>query len=288
MLQSLQSLPHRTAVLHDRISFGVLGVLIAEFVSPLVDVVLKLKGKKDFLPLDMNERNDLPKEEGSSRRTYHPSVLRTVVWASLFMVVDMNASSELLGKSANDRFVGHPNARAKAETLVSRVGVLGLPMLDQDATFTIEQTGNVFKAQHFHSSQDASDMLANSVDTRCPARRGAEGQYRTKQAAMQPGVRNEHVPTPEGKMCSELGRNVERSAEMTDRESVAISSNIRPPLTDCNSNYVHFYVDSQMRFKWSEARSWPNQLTEIRLVALRLALVWKARMFHAVLDGITA
>ena len=55
-----------------------------------------------------------------------------------------------------------------------------------------------------------------------------------------------------------------------------------------NSNYVHFYVDSQMRFKWSEARSWPNQLTEIRLVALRLALVWKARMFHSVLDGWTA
>ena len=131
-------------------------------------------------------------------------------------------------------------------------------------------------------------MLANSVNTPCPAREGAEGQYRTKQTAMQSGVRREHVPTPEGKMCSELGRNVERSAEMTDRENVSISNNIRPPLTDCNSNYVHFYVDSQMRFKWSEARSWPNQLTEIRLVALRLALVWKARMFHSVLDGWTA
>jgi len=74
---------------------------------------------------------------------------------------------------------------------------------------------------------------------------------------------------------------------MTGPEDVDTPYNIRPQVTDCNTNYVHYYVDSQMRFKWSDARSWPNQLTEIRLVALRLALVWKARMFHAVLDGWT-
>ena len=55
-----------------------------------------------------------------------------------------------------------------------------------------------------------------------------------------------------------------------------------------NTNYVYFYVDPNMFFTWTEPRSWPNQLTKTRLVTLRLALVYKARMFHAVLDGWTA
>jgi len=57
-------------------------------------------------------------------------------------------------------------------------------------------------------------MLANSGKLRCPARKGAEGQSRAKQAAKPPGVCNEHVPTSEEKMCSELYRDVERPAEM--------------------------------------------------------------------------
>lgn len=58
-------------------------------------------------------------------------------------------------------------------------------------------------------------MVANSGNIRCPARKGAEGQSRAKQAAFAPpGVCNEHVPPPDGKMCSELCRNAERPAEM--------------------------------------------------------------------------
>lgn len=59
-------------------------------------------------------------------------------------------------------------------------------------------------------------MMANSENTRCPARKGAEGQPRAKQAVfILSGVCREHVPSPEGKMCSELYGNVQRLAEMT-------------------------------------------------------------------------
>jgi hypothetical protein len=60
--------------------------------------------------------------------------------------------------------------------------------------------------------------MANSEKTRCPARKGAEGQPRAKQAVITqklPGVCNEHVPSAEAKMCSGLHRNMQRLAEMT-------------------------------------------------------------------------
>lgn len=77
-------------------------------------------------------------------------------------------------------------------------------------------------------------MMANSVDTRCPAREGAEGQYRAKQGAYQqlPGVCNEHVPSPEGKMCSDLCGNAERPAEMTG------PALIKARVTTCNTKYL--------------------------------------------------
>mgnify|MGYP001608589095 CR=1 FL=1 len=59
-------------------------------------------------------------------------------------------------------------------------------------------------------------MVANSGKLRCPARKGAEGQSRAKQEAVTlPGVCNEQVLPPKGKVCSELHRNVESTAEMT-------------------------------------------------------------------------
>lgn len=56
--------------------------------------------------------------------------------------------------------------------------------------------------------------MANSGNTQT-------GQPRAKQDES-PGVCNEHVPLAEAKMCSELHRNVERSAEMPDPKQVVI------------------------------------------------------------------
>ena len=55
-----------------------------------------------------------------------------------------------------------------------------------------------------------------------------------------------------------------------------------------NRSAVHFYVDPQMMFTWTEPRAWPNQLVKTRLLSLRCALVYKRRMFLGVIDGITA
>ena len=43
----------------------------------------------------------------------------------------------------------------------------------------------------------------------------AEGQYRAKQELTTPGVCNEHVPAPKGKICSALHGNMQNAAEMT-------------------------------------------------------------------------
>ncbi len=51
--------------------------------------------------------------------------------------------------------------------------------------------------------------------------RSAEGQYRTKQAERL-GVRNEQGPDPKGKVCSDLGRNVENEAETTSSGVLSI------------------------------------------------------------------
>jgi hypothetical protein len=60
-------------------------------------------------------------------------------------------------------------------------------------------------------------MAANSVELRCPAQLSAEGQYRTKQATYRlPGVCNEQVLPPEGKVCSGLHGDMQRLAEMTN------------------------------------------------------------------------
>ena len=49
---------------------------------------------------------------------------------------------------------------------------------------------------------------------RCPAHLSAEGQYRTKQATYRlPGVRNEQVLPPEGKVCSGLHGDMQRLTE---------------------------------------------------------------------------
>jgi len=55
-----------------------------------------------------------------------------------------------------------------------------------------------------------------------------------------------------------------------------------------NKDKIHFYTDPGMFFSWTESRTWPNQLVDIRLLKLRLTLITKARMFLGVIDGFSA
>jgi len=118
----------------------------------------------------------------------------------------------------------------------------------------------------------ADGMTAKSGETE--NRRSRAKQSPDKAA----GVCNEQMPSPKGKGCSELRGNTQSEAEMTSPSSWRVTI----------LKYVHFYVDPLMFFRWSESRTWPNQLVDIRILSLRLALVYKSRMFNTVLDGWTA
>jgi hypothetical protein len=58
-----------------------------------------------------------------------------------------------------------------------------------------------------------------------------------------------------------------------DRQAPALN------LLFLNTKHVHFMTDPRCFFQWTEDMSYPNQLAYTRLVALRLALVARSRMF---------
>jgi hypothetical protein len=70
--------------------------------------------------------------------------------------------------------------------------------------------------------------------------------------------------------------------------NVCTGTSIHTQVTDCNTNAVHFYVDPMMFFRWTESRTWPNQVVDVRLLLLRYTLVYKSRMFLGVIDGFSA
>ena len=55
-----------------------------------------------------------------------------------------------------------------------------------------------------------------------------------------------------------------------------------------NAEDIHFMVDPKMKWKWTEPRSYPNQLTYTRIVSLRTFLCTRTRMFLGVGTGIVA
>src|SRR6516164_8028916 len=72
---------------------------------------------------------------------------------------------------------------------------------------------------------------------------GAQARGRTipNQAGLQsPGVRNEHVPPAEAKMCSELHGNMQRPAEMTGPDDVSHNGSLHHQVTACNTDYVFY------------------------------------------------
>ncbi len=54
-----------------------------------------------------------------------------------------------------------------------------------------------------------------------------------------------------------------------------------------NTRHCYFETDPSVMFKWSEKRTWPDQLLDIRILSLRTTLVFRSRMFLGVLDGWT-
>lgn len=94
----------------------------------------------------------------------------------------------------------------------------GSGSLNRDAAFSINQSSKVSKfvghvingrTNDTNHKELFAKKSANSVDT-------PRGQYRASSGVIDSvGVCREHRPNPKGMMCSDLGSNVKRAAEMT-------------------------------------------------------------------------
>lgn len=103
---------------------------------------------------------------------------------------------------------------------------------------------------------------------------------------MLPGVRNEHGPTAEAKMCSELGRNVERSAEMTGPDNVITRGRLRYQVTNCNTKYLFFRPHAQRNMvPIGGDRMATNQDAIVKLIGWAGNMTCSSRKLQAVLKA---
>lgn len=279
MLECPDLLGNLPTVGENLVASGMLAVLVAESKTPLLDGGLELKGKGDLFRLDDAVGLYGAKKLRGSGTAQDGLVEVPVALGGAAGAVD--APTVPLHEVLHDRQVA-------VRYVDGEDRMTGLGLADPNATVSVEEASPV-TIRH-QDLQVTDDMLANSVELRCPARKGAEGQYRAKQERdTAPGVCNEHGPAPKGKMCSELGGNVERSAEMTGPSvGNSMCESISQKVTDCNTNYLHFVVDPTMLFEWTEPLKYTTQLASTRLCASRMFLRCTSRMFHAVLDGFSA
>ena len=188
-----------------------------------VNADLQCEGEFNFLSFDDKVRKDLTKHGASLLATSGPIELGSVVDVPFGVVVDVDISSKLALPILNDGSVGHTDS---GNDLPADQFLAFDDSADTNATFTVKQSSSVSK---FHKTSLAvTDMSANSENTQ-------NGQPRTKQAE-RPGARREQVPTPKGKICSELRRNTETLAEMTGGH-VCADYSTHHGLTDCNTDY---------------------------------------------------
>jgi len=258
------------SVRHNGVSLRVLFVLVAELVAPLVYGSLKLKSEADLLLLHDNVRTNREQEQLSVFGSRHPLVKATMPIFDSPLTMDGASEFSLEPLQDSGMAVGdtHLNDPVFGDVLAYAYAPIG-----------VEKSGSV-SGIHFYL-QAANEKAANSGNTQ-------NGQSRAKQDES-PGMCREQVPPAKAKICSDPRRNTGRLAEMTSPGG-DISHNAKyiHSATKCNTKYVHFVVDPLMFFRWTETRSWPNQVVDIRLLLLRLALVYKSRMFLTVLDGWSA
>jgi len=176
----------------------------------LFNVFLKGQSNVNFIGLDQNVGSDDLQEVGSLLVGYTPTKDLPVVGFKWITAI-IKVTTKTVMKSLDGWQVGHINTGRNIVANVMRfAGYLLLE--DVNKAFAVKDTGHVVNV---HSSlQVGIGMVANSEKTRCPARKGAEGQPRAKQVASQSlGVCNEQVPPTEVKICSELHGNMQRLVE---------------------------------------------------------------------------
>lgn len=78
-----------------------------------------------------------------------------------------------------------------------------------------------------------------------PGRKVRKDNPEPSRGSNAPGVCNEQVSPAKAKVCSELGRNAERSAETSGPVSVVIRDNIQMQVTDCQTKYILYRPHSK-------------------------------------------
>ena len=231
MLESPYLLGEFPTVGEYGIALGMLAMLVAEAEPPLLDGGVELKGKQHLFSLDDAVVSYGAKEAYRGRARQEKLVKPPVALG--LPTVGGDAPAEVVTEGAEHRQVAVGDANGKD-------GVPGLGLGHADAPVGIEQASPIAVLWH-QDLQVIDGMLVKSGEPPCPARKSAEGQSRTKQSGdTRSGVRNEHGPAPKGKMCSELGRNAERSAETTGPSADSLMcESISEKVTDCNTNYLH-------------------------------------------------
>jgi hypothetical protein len=242
-------------------------VAVSELVFPFVNAGLELKSDIRFLGFDEKKRANDAKEGCGKLAGNSPLVQRFVsrIRASFAF---MKTPSEVLFHVKERGTVCHTDASANLHD--GSFFVNGNP----NGSFAIKQPGSVSDQFSFQSilRKVIDGMMANSVELQCPARKGAEGQYRTKHGESQ-GVRREQVPSPEGKICSELGRNAERLTEMfSPSYGYTHSVSVPKKVTDCNTNYIEVVAHQDADLEILERRQPTNQDGEV------VPILWMGNM----------
>jgi hypothetical protein len=208
-----------------------------KFLTP--DVLLKFESEKHFLPLRDGIWENTFQNFATGIAAHGPSVRLLLVPVLQVSSVDYAETEVLLGEEKRLEIGVNHNA---VDVVENRI-VLLAASVDTNAALSVNESSEV-GIEQFISHLASNGMVTNSENTRCPARRGAEGQPRTKQSAeTSMGVRNEQVSPPKGKICSELAGNREKSAETTDSYWMFNHSlNIPCMVTDC-----HLCTDGSLR-----------------------------------------
>ena len=228
MLQLRNTVSNGLSVSDDVCMVSVLPSPIPELKFVGFDVRLQLKAKNGLVSFNNEVRENVGKKVTSLYAGNYPKVLWPVFDVAFGMVIDKCFAAKLFLKGVYDRFVSHADT---APNLVAYMGGFRFaPDVNADISLTIKKTSSVSKFHDLSSVVD--EKMANSVDTQT-------GQYRAKQAE-RPGVCREHVPSPKGKICSDLRRNTETPAEMIGGHDVGHNYRLHHGLTDCNTNYLFF------------------------------------------------
>ena len=214
----------------NSLPFRVGVVMPAKLVFPFFHGFLKFKRDIDFLSFDDDIRLYSFQERCRKSTCNAPRMLWAMDGVSLAVIVTVTPTAKCFLQSFNDWFMRHADHYVELHFGVTFFANPVVKGRDTNAALSVKQTCNIANVE-FHR-RALAEKSANSVDTQT-------GQYRAKQGEI-PGVCREHVPTPKGKICSDLHRNMQRLAEMTGLSCVLVARHIRMMITECNSKYLFF------------------------------------------------